>query len=90
MEGGELSFTICVNSNDEVISHGLGLTELVGVAVMHHVIAGEEDKKKTKECLKIYKEYICKVNAGERNRVVIAHLFISPRTVLSDGAPETK
>ena len=31
-------FTICMYSNDEVISHGLSLSQLVGVAVVHHVI----------------------------------------------------
>lgn len=34
--------TVCVYSNDEVISHGLGLSQLVGVAVMDHVIARKE------------------------------------------------
>lgn len=31
-----------MHSNNEVISHGLGLPQLVGVAVMYHVIAVKE------------------------------------------------
>lgn len=34
------ALTVCVHSHDEVGSHGLGLPQLVGVAVMDHVIAG--------------------------------------------------
>lgn len=37
--------TVCVHSNDEVIAHGLGLSELVGVAVMDHVVAGGSKHK---------------------------------------------
>lgn len=33
------ALTVCVYSNDEVISHGLGLPQLVGVTIMDHVIA---------------------------------------------------
>lgn len=40
------SLTVCVHSNDEVISHGLGLPQLVGVAIMDHVIAGRKKDKK--------------------------------------------
>ncbi len=36
--------TVCVYSNDEVISHGLGLSQLIGVAIMDHVIAGRKNK----------------------------------------------
>lgn len=49
--------TVCVHSNDEVIPHGLGLTQLVGVAVMHHVIAvatWQEKKANTEELLIAY------------------------------------
>lgn len=41
-----LSLTVCVYSNNEVISHGLGLPQLVGVAVMYHVIAVKEKHMK--------------------------------------------
>lgn len=49
--------TVCVHSNDEVIPHSLGLPQLVGVAVMHHVIAEmmwQENKKKSVELLITY------------------------------------
>lgn len=42
-EGQVTVLTVCVYTNDEVISHGLGLSQLVGVAVMDHVIAGRKE-----------------------------------------------
>lgn len=33
--------TICVHSNDEVISHSLRLAQLVGVTIVDHVVAAE-------------------------------------------------
>lgn len=47
-EGQAKGLTVCVYSNDEVISHGLGLSQLVGVAVMDHVVAGRQKYKKNK------------------------------------------
>lgn len=38
-ECGGSSPTVCVHSDHEVISHCLGLPELVGVAIVHHVVA---------------------------------------------------
>ena len=32
--------TVCVDSNDEVVPHGLGLAQLVRVSIVNHVIAG--------------------------------------------------
>lgn len=40
-----LSLTVSVYSNNEVISHSLGLAQLVGVAVMHHVVAVKGKKR---------------------------------------------
>lgn len=46
-----MDLTICVYANNEVISHGLGLSQLVGVAVMNHVIAVREKHRKNEyEC----------------------------------------
>lgn len=33
--------TICVHAHYEAVSHGFGLSQLVGVAVVHHVVAAE-------------------------------------------------
>ena len=33
------NFFICVNANNEVASHGLGLPQRVGVTEVHHVVA---------------------------------------------------
>lgn len=45
--GAGKALTVCVHSHDEVISHGLGLPQLVGVAVMDHVIARTKTTEKT-------------------------------------------
>lgn len=39
-----VSLTVCVHSNDEVISHGFGLPQLVGVAVVHHVVTAQTER----------------------------------------------
>ncbi len=38
------SLTICMHSDYEVISHGFGLPQLVGVTIVHHVITVETDR----------------------------------------------
>lgn len=51
--------TVCVYSHDEVISHGLGLPQLVGVAVMDHVIATNKNKRKKNQNFFILAACLC-------------------------------
>lgn len=65
--------TVCVYSNDEVISHGLGLSQLVGVAIMDHVIAGRKKDKKN-----IHKSHIIVVRCSScRNGSFLKLCWIS-------------
>lgn len=53
-----LGLTVCMYSNDEVISHGFGLSQLVGVAIMDHVIAKRRRNKMKKIIMNIHKSCI--------------------------------
>lgn len=46
-KGLACGLTICVDAHYEVISHGFGLPQLVGVTVVHHVITMEMERGDT-------------------------------------------
>lgn len=41
MVGTAARLTISVHTHDEVVTHGPGLAQLVGVAIMYHIVAVE-------------------------------------------------